>query len=96
MNGNVRHKQVKTQFNSYVRAHYQGAASCPINGKHNIPVAFEGRKCLTLRTFSQKLYQTHEQKIAEEFDQAIDANSLEKIHNLFDKVLEISEIRVIG
>ena len=39
-------------------------------------------------TFSQKLYQSHPLEIAEEFEQAIDANSLEKIKKILDKVLE--------
>ena len=94
MNMNVKHKQVKTQFNSYGGTYYQGAASCPINVKYNVSEAFEGRKCLTLMTFTQKLYQNKEQQIAEEFDQAIDSNSIDKINNLFNKVLQISDSRV--
>ncbi len=39
-------------------------------------------------TFSQKLYQSHALEIAEEFEQAIDANSLEKIKQLLDNVLD--------
>lgn len=92
----IQHKQVGIQFNSYTQGQYQGAASCPINGRHNIPVAFALRKCVTPRTFYQKVYQEHEQKIAEEFEQAIDDNSLEKVKQIFDKVLEIRENRVIG
>lgn len=42
-------------------------------------------------TFSQKFYQSHELEIAAEFEQAIDANSLEKIKNLLDKILELGE-----
>ena len=96
MNLTVKHKQVGSQFNSYTQGQYQGAASCPINGRHNIPVAFANRKCVSPMTFYQKLYQKHELKIAEEFEQAVDDNSLEKVKLIFDKVLETRENRVIG
>lgn len=42
-------------------------------------------------TFSQKLYQTDELEIAEELEQALEANSLEKLKMLLDKVLELDE-----
>ena len=41
-------------------------------------------------TYSQKLYQSQGLEIAEEFEQAIDANSLEKIKNLLDKILALN------
>ncbi len=40
--------------------------------------------------FPQKLYQAHALEIAEEYEQAIDTNSLEKINKLLNKVLELS------
>lgn len=42
-------------------------------------------------TFSQKFYQTYGLEIAEEFEQAIEANSLEKMKDLLDKILELDE-----
>lgn len=42
-------------------------------------------------TFSQKFYQTYGLEIAEEFEQAIDANSLEKVKDLLDKILELGK-----
>ena len=89
MNCQIKHKQIETQDNSYAQCQLADvAASCQINTKTNIPVAFDDRKCVTPMTFSQKLYQSHEQEIAEEFEQAIEANSLEKLKKLLDKVLE--------
>lgn len=40
---------------------------------------------------SQKFYQSHAIAIAEEFNQAVDANCLEEINILFDKVLDLNE-----
>jgi len=51
-------------------------------------VTFELTTYLSPMTFSQKLYQSHALEIAEEFEQAIDANSLEKIKQLLDNVLD--------
>lgn len=48
-------------------------------------------KCVSPMTFSQKLYQTDELEIAEELEQALEANSLEKLKILLDKVLEVDE-----
>lgn len=42
-------------------------------------------------TLSQKFYQSHELEIAEEFEQALEANSLEKTKDLLDKILELGE-----
>ena len=42
-------------------------------------------------TFSQKFYQSHELEIAEEFERAIDANSIEKIKALLDKIIELDD-----
>lgn len=89
MNFQIEHKQVENQANSYAQCQpAEVAASCPINTRPNIPVAFVDRKCITPMTFSQKVYQFQEQEIAEEFEQAIEANSLEQIKKLLDKVLE--------
>jgi len=52
-------------------------------------VASQDIKCVSPINFSQKLYKSKELEIAEEYEQAIDANSLEKINKLLDKVLEI-------
>jgi len=38
--------------------------------------------------FSQKAYQSRALEIAEEYERAIDANSLEKINDVMNKVLE--------
>lgn len=46
-------------------------------------------KCISPKTFSQKLYQSHALEIAEEYEQAIEANSLEKLQLLLDKALEL-------
>ena len=89
MNFQIELKQVETQENSNAQCQLADVpASCPINTRPNIPVAFDDRKCVTPMSFSQKLYQSHEQEIAEEFEQAIEANSLEQIRKLLDKVLK--------
>ena len=85
----IEHKQVETQDNSYAQAQLADVApSCPINARPNIPVPFASRKCVTPMTFSQKLYQSYAQKKIEEFDQEIEATSLEKIKKLLDKLFE--------
>lgn len=85
----IKHKQVATQDDSYGSAQHQGAASCLISAESASQVAFEHIKCVSHTIFPQKLYQSHALEIAEEYEQAIDANSLEKINKLFDKVLEL-------
>lgn len=45
-------------------------------------------KCVTPMIFSQKAYQSRALEIAEEYERAIDANSLEKINDVMNKVLE--------
>ena len=40
---------------------------------------------------SEKFYQSHAIALAEEFIQAVDANCLEEINILFDKVLDLNE-----
>ena len=95
MNFNIKHKQVENQNDSHAQAQQQEGASCPINAKPNSQATFENIKCVRPMTFSQKLYQSAAQEIAEEFEQAIEANSLEKIKKLLDKVLEIDSGRVI-
>lgn len=56
-----------------------------------VPLASEYIRCVSPMTFSQKLYQTDELEIAEELEQALEANSLEKLKMLLDKVLEVDE-----
>ena len=68
-------EQVVNQNNS------QGCAQLPL-GNQDI-------KCISPMTFSQKRYQFHELEIAEEYEQAIDANSLERIKNLLDKLVDL-------
>lgn len=90
MNFKIKYKQVGIQDDSYSSAQLTDvAASCSTNSSHNIPVVFEQRKCVTPMVFSQKLYQSQESKIVEEFKQAIDANSVEKIKKVLDKVFEV-------
>ena len=60
------------------------------NSSTQLPLPSQQIKSLTI-TFSQKFYQSHAIAIAEEYNQAIDANCLEKINILFDKVLELDE-----
>ena len=48
-------------------------------------------KSLNSRTSSEKFYQSHDIAIAEKFNQAVDANCLEELNILFDKVLELDE-----
>lgn len=83
----MKHKQVGTQDDSYAQAQLQGVASCLKKAKPSTKVAFEHIKCVS-SIVPQKLYQSHALEIAEEYEQAIDANSLEKINKLLDKVLE--------
>ena len=46
-------------------------------------------------TFSQKLYQLKTIEIAEEYEQAIEANSLERVKILLDKLVEL-EVTELG
>jgi len=48
-------------------------------------------KSVSPMTLSQKFYQSHELRIAEEFEQALEANSLEKIKELLDKIIKLEE-----
>ncbi len=59
-----------------------------VDAKPSSQVSDQQIKCISPMTFSQKLYQSHAIEIAEEFEQAIEANSLEKIKNLLDKILD--------
>jgi len=52
-------------------------------------VARQQIKCVSPKTFSQKLYQSNPLELAEEFERAIEANSLEEIKNLLEKFLEL-------
>ncbi len=85
---NINHKQAGTQDDSNARSQLPAeATSCPKDASPNNPMG-QHIKCVSPMTFSQKLYQSHPLEIAEEFEQAIDANSLEKIKKILDKVLE--------
>lgn len=53
-----------------------------------LPLSVQPIKCVRPMSFPQKLYQFHALRIAEEYEQALEANSLEKIKNLIDKVLK--------
>lgn len=50
-------------------------------------------KCISPVSSWQKLYKYKELELAEEFEQAIDANSLEQINNLLNKLVEPDEGR---
>ena len=76
-------KQVRTQDDAHARVELPD-----VKAKSNNQVAFDYIECVSPMTFSQKLYQTQALEIAEEFEQALGANSLEKIKKLLDKVLE--------
>ena len=87
-------KQVGTQEDRYTEASFQlpdVATSCPSNATTNHQVRFEYRKCVSPMTYSQKLYQSHVRDIAEEFETAIQANSLEEIKKLLNTVFELDE-----
>ena len=56
-------------------------------------VASQHIKCVSPMISSQKLYKYKELEIAEEFEQAIEANSLEQINNLLNKLVEPGEGR---
>lgn len=89
MNFKIKYKQVGIQDDSYGSAQLPDvAASCSTNSSHKIPVVFEQRKCVTPMAFSQKLYQLQESKTVEEFKQAINDNSLEKIKKVLDNVFD--------
>ena len=47
-------------------------------------------RCVSLMTFSQKLYKHNALEIAQEYEQAIEENSLEKIKNLLDRLVALS------
>ncbi len=81
MNVDINHKSAQCQ---------NIQADC-LNSSPPKQAALEQIKCVSPVTFSQKLYQSHALEIAEELEQAINANSLEKIKNLLDKVLETNE-----
>ena len=76
-------KQVRTQGDACARAKLPD-----VKASSNKQVAVDRIECVTPMTFSQKLYQSHALEIAEEFEQALGDNSLEKIKTLLDKVLE--------
>lgn len=47
-------------------------------------------KCVSPTTFSQKLYKHAALEIAQEYEQALEENSLEKIKNLLNKLVALS------
>ncbi len=61
------------------------------NSSTQLPLPSQQIKSLSSITFSQKFYQSHAIAIAEEYNQAIDANCLETINILFNKVLDLNE-----
>jgi len=67
----------------------QGVPEDEGQGATPTPPADDQIKRITPKTFSQKFYQSHELEIAEEFEQALAANSLERIKELLDKILEL-------
>lgn len=92
MNFRAKHRQAETQEEIYLKTQPPDlAGSCSINTSPNNLVAFERAKCKSSVTASSKLYQSQALEIAEELEQAIEANSIERINKLLDKVLEISE-----
>lgn len=71
--------QLSNDSQKLTQEHIQAAAEpVPVN---------QQIKSVTPMTFSQKLYQAHSLEIAEEYEQALEANSLERIKMLLDKVL---------
>jgi hypothetical protein len=89
----MNHQQVRsTQDDNRASAQLQDvAASHNTNARANSRMGLKYVKCVSPRTFSQKLYQSYELEIAEEFERAIDVNSLEEVKKLLDKVLELDE-----
>lgn len=84
-----RYKQIKIQLDIHATAQELDVkVSHLTNDRDNTQTAFEQRKCIIPRTFSQKLYQTHALEIAAEFEQAVESQSLVRIKELLDKLLE--------
>ena len=65
------------------------APSCPVNPRTNNQVPRQQIKCVSPKTFSQKLYQSNPLEIAEELERAVEANSLEELKNVLEKFLEL-------
>lgn len=85
----VRHKQIITQLNVHATCQQLNVkVSHPTNGRANSQTPFEHPKCIIPRTFSQKLYQIYDLEIAEEFEQALERQSLARINELLTKLLE--------
>jgi len=86
MNFKIKYKQVGTQSERHGYSQFPDlAASYPTKTKFGI----QGIRCVSPITFSQRVDELQALKIAEEFEQAIEDNSLEKIEQLLKKVLEI-------
>ena len=92
MNFNIKHQQLGTQCDSNVNS--QIPDFTPIGDLIFSPNR-QNIKCITSMTFDQKLYQSQaeEIKIAEEFELALEANSLSKINKLLENVLELNSFR---
>jgi len=88
----IKHKQVVSQDSSQRDAQLPNiVASCPINVTDSNSAASQNIKCVKPMTFSQKLYQNDQLEIAEQFELALEANSLEKIKILLDKLVKVGK-----
>lgn len=85
----INHKQVVTQDLSNGSAQLPAASDSSLINATNYQVPREHIKCVIPRTFSQQLSQTNHLEIAEQFEQAIDANSLEQIKILLSKLVKV-------
>lgn len=57
------------------------------HGSAQLPLASRRKKRVSPGTLAAQLYQSHALEIAEEYEQALEANSLEKIKILLDKLV---------
>lgn len=85
----IKRKLVVTRSKHHTQAQTPyWAASYSLNSRSRTPVAFERIKCATPMTFSQKLYQSQAPEIIENFDEGLEANSLEGFKNLLERCLK--------
>ena len=84
---NIKHQQLVSQSDSQAKLQ-----SLDVAASGDIIASPDSHKIKSVSpmTYSQKLYQSQTEKIAEEFEEALEANSLEKIKRLLDKVLELN------
>lgn len=54
------------------------------------PLQDQHIKCVSPMTFSQKLYKYNALEVAQEYEQAIEENSLEKVKKLLDKLVRLN------